>query len=120
LRQEFNHVRPHASLSGKTPAEVYKPTEKRKPRQRPYAYPAGRAIVRVRSQGTFTWCGASYFLGKPFEKNTVAIETIDPLHVRVWFCDIDLGLLEVTPAVNDATYEMVEEPRRNKRGPRAV
>jgi putative transposase len=119
-RQEFNHVRPHASLSGKTPSEVYKPTEKRKPPQRLYAYPAGRAIVRVRSQGTFSWCGVSYFLGKAFEKNTVAIEPVDPLHVRVWFRDIDLGLLEVTPDVNDAAYEIVEERRRNQRGPKAV
>ena len=41
FRQEFNHVRPHQALQGRTPAEVYKPTEKRKMVPVEYVYPDG-------------------------------------------------------------------------------
>jgi transposase InsO family protein len=119
-RQEFNHVRPHDALSGKTPAEVYKTSEKRKPVARPFAYPAGRPVVRVQSGGWIQWCGAPYFLATSLSQQLVAIETLDALHIRVWFRDVDLGIVEVAPAVNDAVYEAVEEGTKTKRRSKAA
>jgi transposase InsO family protein len=119
-RQEFNHVRPHGSLLGKTPAEVYKPTEKRKPIERPFAYPAGRSVVRVQGRGCFNWCGATYFLGTPLRHQLVAIEHVDTLHVRVWFRDVDLGTVEIEPAVNASVYEVAHRIPSTKRGPKAA
>jgi transposase InsO family protein len=61
-RQDFNHVRPHDALGGKTPAEVYKPTDKRRAVARPFAYAPGLKVVRTQAAGMFTWCGSKYLL----------------------------------------------------------
>jgi hypothetical protein len=119
-RQEFNHVRPHDALAGKTPAELYKPTEKRKAVERPFAYPPTLRVVRVHSQGTFAWCGSVYFLGASLSGLQVGIETVDVLHVRVWLRDIDLGTVEIAPAVSDAAYDQPQPPRRRSNSPKAA
>jgi len=46
-RQEFNHVRPHEALGGKTPSEVYKVVERRRPSPHGFAYPKGYFVRRV-------------------------------------------------------------------------
>jgi len=118
-RQEFNHVRPHDALGGKTPADVYKPTERRKPVVRPYQYPAGIIPVRVHHQGTFAWCGNFYFLSCSLRRQHVGIQPIDVLHVRAWFRDLDLGTVEIAPAVADAAY-LQGTPSRRKNTSRAA
>jgi transposase InsO family protein len=113
-RQEFNHVRPHDALGGRTPAEVYKPTERRKAIERPFQYPAGVTPVRVHRQGSIAWCGNAYFLGIPLHGQTVGIQPLDPLHIHVWFRDLDLGPLEILPAAGDATYLQPPTARRRR------
>jgi transposase InsO family protein len=103
-RQEFNHVRPHDALGGKTPADVYKPTERRKAVARPFQYPPGVIPVRVHRQGTFAWCGSLYFVSCSLRGLRIGIEAVDLLHVRAWFRDIDLGSIEIEPAVRDDAY----------------
>jgi transposase InsO family protein len=112
-RQVFNHVRPHDALAGKTPADVYKPTERRRPIARPFQYPPGIIPVRVHRQGTFAWCGHHYFLSGSLRGLHVGIQPIDLLHVRVWFHDLDLGNLEIVPAVGQSIYEGLPSRRKN-------
>jgi putative transposase len=119
-RQDFNAVRPHDALGGKTPSEVYKPTERRKVVVRRFEYPAHMTIVRVHNAGTFAWCGHGYNLGVPFAGMNVGIEHVDALHLRIWFRDIDLGLVDVVPAVNDRTYERVERITKSKKASNAA
>ena len=38
-RQEFDHVRPHEALGGKTPSEVYRASDRKLRDPRPFAYP---------------------------------------------------------------------------------
>lgn len=119
-RQEFNHVRPHDALAGKTPAEVYKPTDKRKAIVRPFAYAAGVAVVRVQAGGLFAWCGTKYFVGVPLAGVHIGVETVDLLHLRVWLREVDLGIIEVAPAVHDSVYEQPLRPRRSKNASKAA
>jgi putative transposase len=119
-RQEFNHVRPHDALGGKTPAEVYRPTEKRKPVERPFAYGPTKRVVRVHSQGTFAWCGSHYFLGSALRRQHVGVEAVDVLHVRVWLRDIDLGIVEIAPAVSDAAYDQLRQPKIRRTSTKAA
>jgi transposase InsO family protein len=111
-RQEFNHVRPHDALGGKTPAEIFKPAERRRPHVRPFDYPAGVAQARVRRSGELAWCGVHYFLSTSLRGLHVGVQHVDVLHVRVWFREIDLGLVEIAPSVSDAAYD---QPTNNKR-----
>ena len=46
-RQEFNHVRPHQALGGKTPAEAYKVLDRKRPVLVPYVYPKHFYTARV-------------------------------------------------------------------------
>lgn len=112
-RQVFNHVRPHDALGGKTPADVYKPAERRRPIARPFEYPPGIVPVRVHREGTFSWCGHHYFLSASLRALHVGIQPIDLLHVRVWFHDLDLGSLEIVPAVGQSIYEGLPSRRKN-------
>jgi hypothetical protein len=50
----------------------------------------------------------------------VGIETVDVLHVRVWLRDIDLGTVEIAPAVSDAAYDQPQPPRRRSNSPKAA
>jgi putative transposase len=112
-RQEFNHVRPHESLAGKTPADVYKVSEKRKPQ--PYAHPRHFFVRRVTTGGTFRFGGDPCPLGQPFAGLDVGVELVDRLHVRAWLRDVDLGLVETLPQVSPAYYELTARPSRRTR-----
>jgi putative transposase len=113
-RQEFNHVRPHEALGGKTPADLYKPTDRRKPIVRPFQYPLGVIVVPVRRNGDFGWCGSRYFLSLSLRGQHIGVQPLDTLHVRVWFRDLDLGSLEVAPAVGEHAYIQGLPSRRNR------
>jgi hypothetical protein len=56
-------------------------------------------------------------LGKPFSHQSVAIESLDTIHIRVWFHDVDLGTVEIEPAVDDVTYEAIERAKTTTGGP---
>src|SRR5206468_8577054 len=49
-RQEFNHVRPHDALGGRTPAELYRPSPAR-PTIRPAVYPADWLVRKAKTNG---------------------------------------------------------------------
>lgn len=98
-QQEFNHVRPHEALKGKVPAEVYKPTARRRADPAPYKYPE-HWIVRLASgkgQGAVTVDGAQYLIGAALVGHMVALEPLGGLQHRIWFRDVDLGTLELAP-----------------------
>lgn len=111
-RQEFNHVRPHQALAGKTPSEVYKPTSKRPAVARRYRYPSTMSVVRVFKNGNFRLRGDAYFLSTALAGMLVGMEPIDALHQRVWLHDLELGVIEVAPQVSPALYNPVSTSRR--------
>jgi putative transposase len=113
-RQEFNHVRPHDALGGKTPADIFKPEERRRPLARPFQYPPGHVRARVRSSGEFVWCGVHYFLSTSLRGHYIGIQHVDVLHVRAWFRELDLGILEVAPNVRDDAYDQGPITKRRK------
>jgi transposase InsO family protein len=114
--QEFNHVRPHEALGGKTPAEVYKVLEKRRPK--PYAYPRHFLVRRASTGGTIAFEGDRYPLGLPFAGFPIGLESIDRFHLRAWLQQVDLGLLETVPQVPAAYFDAPTSLARRK--PRAA
>jgi putative transposase len=103
-RQEFNHVRPHQALKGKTPAEVYKASKPCAAPSLPSPYPASCYVTNVHRNGCFRIMGNPYFVSRALAGYDVGLEPLDPLHVRVWFCAIDLGVIEIEPRADDAVY----------------
>jgi transposase InsO family protein len=104
-RQEFNHVRPHQSLGGKTPAEVYKVVERRRPIASTYAYPKGFYVRRATSHGDISFRGDTCTVGLAFRGLELGIQVVDAMRVRVWLCDVDLGIVETLPVVDAACFE---------------
>jgi putative transposase len=97
-RQQFNHVRPHDALDGKTPAEVYKRSE-RATRCRSVLYPAGWYARLVGRNGCVSLHSEQYFISVSLIGHEVGFEPIDPMHMRVWFYELDLGTIETVPVL---------------------
>lgn len=114
-RQDFNHVRPHEALGGKTPADVYKPTERRRPIVRAYDYPKRFYVVRVNRNGFVRFRRDDCPVGKAFAELEVGIEIVDARRLHFWLHDIDLGLFETVPAVDDACFELPATLKRSHR-----
>jgi transposase InsO family protein len=93
-RQQFNHVRPHDSLDGKTPGEVYKRAD-RAARARSMLYPSGWLARRVGRNGSITMHSGDYFVSAALAGHRVGLAPVDALHMRVWFYEMDLGSIEI-------------------------
>lgn len=114
-RQEFNQVRPHEALNNKTPAEVYVVADKRPMRSVTFTYPENFYLRRVLPNGTVKLASEWYHVTKSLHGHTVGIETVSDFHARVWFHDIDLGLIEIVPKVRAMTLDLLETRRTRKR-----
>jgi len=97
-RQEFNHVRPHDALRGKTPAEVYKASPTRLC-TRPPAFPPGWRVRRITSGGKFGSPKSGLFISEALEGYFVGLEPVGGLRYRAWFYDVDLGVVELAPTL---------------------
>jgi putative transposase len=108
-RQEFNHVRPHEALKGKTPAEVYKRSEIKHTTPLPYFYPVGW-IVRNASKyiGTISIDDEKYRTSRALAGYPVALEPLGGLKHRLWFRNVNLGELELCPR-NEVIDEVAEQ-----------
>ena len=104
-QQEFNHVRPHQALGGRTPAELYTRSERRFGTRPPYEYPAHFHVTKVGKDGLFYIQRAQYFLSTSLAGHRVAFESVDAFHVRAWFQNLDLGLIEIAPDVDDLVFD---------------
>jgi putative transposase len=113
-RQDFNHVRPHEALGGKTPAEVYKVTERRRPIVKPYKYSSRFYVRRINSNGLCSFRHDTFALGRPFAGLEVGIEVLDALRVRAWLHELDLGIIETLPAVDPACFEPMVAGKRSR------
>jgi putative transposase len=114
-RQDFNHVRPHEALDGKTPAEVYKPTERRRPVVKAFDYPKRFYLARVNAVGNVRFRHDDCTVGRSFAGLDVGIEVLDARRLRFWLHDIDLGLFETIPAVDNACFEQTTSLKRVRR-----
>lgn len=94
-RQEFNHVRPHDALGGRTPAEVYKPVYV-PPRARTPLYPSGWIVRRVRRNGEVSVGKMRWFLSTSLQGYLVGFEPLLGIRYRAWFHKVDLGEIEIT------------------------
>lgn len=96
-RQEFNHVRPHEALNGRTPSEVYVRSERRFSGSTVFSYAPHFIVKKLFNDGHMLLDGERYFVSQPLAGHHVAIERLGDLRCRVWFHHVDCGELEVLP-----------------------
>ena len=87
---EFNHVRPHEALAMRTPAELYRPSDRRLPALVVPTYPKDWYPHTVDATGKITHRRWSVYLSKVLSRYIVAVEERTS-EFRVWFCNLLLG-----------------------------
>jgi hypothetical protein len=114
--QEFNHVRPHEALQGKVPAELYKPSIRRRLDQPEYQYPGHWIQRRVGGkQGVIAVESHVYNISRALTGYVIALEPLDGLRHRIWFRDLDLGEIELAPPrrlIDSVADAFLERPFR--------
>lgn len=114
-RQQFNRVRPHDALDGKTPAEVYRNSERRFHGPIAFAYPAHFVVKNVLANGVLTLARDKYYLSASLGSHSVGLEQLDELRWKVWFHDVDCGELEILPDWIDSVVPRKPSTPPNRR-----
>jgi transposase InsO family protein len=97
-KQEFNHVRPHEALGGKTPAELYRPGKRRTLKPAPHEYPSTWMTRRAYApDGRLLIHGEIILIGRPFIGHRVGLEPVTDRTARLWLRGVDLGELQIPP-----------------------
>lgn len=108
-RQEFNHVRPHEALRGKVPADLYKPSTRRSMQAVRFVYPSSWLVRRADVDGKIYVSSIRYRVSKSLAGYNIAIEPLGGFRHRLWFHDIDLGEIELTPS-GDEVEAILKRP----------
>jgi hypothetical protein len=114
---DFNEVRPHDALGGKTPAEVYRDSERRSLTPLAPSYPSEWKVRRVSKTGTVTIQDDTVFVSSALAGQLVGLKPEGVLLWRARFFDIDLGTIEIVPVAEaplpggaDTTVNRRREP----------
>ena len=78
---------------GTVPADIAKVTERRRTLVAPCVHNT-HIHIRTVSTKVAVFFRDERYVGESFRRLEVGLEPVDALHVRAWYRDIDLGLLE--------------------------
>jgi hypothetical protein len=115
-KREFNTIRPHEALGMKTPAEIYRRSVKRFPKHLPkIEYPASYSMRSVRHDGYIKWNGTTRYISQALAGEKVGLERMSDTTMRLWYCDVQIGELDILgvsplrPTASEETPREVEE-----------
>lgn len=115
-RVEFNRVRPHEALGGKTPSELYKKsTQRSSPRK--FLYPAGWILRSVGDRGAISVSGVVVQVGLGLARHRVALEPMGGTTHRLWLNEMDLGTVELpmpTTVIDAVALAHLQKPLGRK------
>lgn len=96
-REEFNWERPHESLDGRSPGEVYQRSIRSLPTG-PIAIPYGPGFFprKVVSNGTICWQSTIISISTALAGWDVGLRYQDNDHLEVWFAHLLVGYLELS------------------------
>jgi putative transposase len=94
---DFNEVRPHDALGGKTPAEVYRDSERRSLVPLVPSYPPEWKTRRVSKTGSISLDDDVVFISTALAGQLIGLKREGVLRWRAHFFDFDLGTIEIVP-----------------------
>ena len=94
-RDGYNNVRPHEALGMKVPGDVYRCSTRKIPTSRDYPYDPEFEIRRIRKDGMIKVRSKTVFVSEALARQNVGLERIDCNRYRVWFCNLDFGVIDV-------------------------
>jgi transposase InsO family protein len=93
--KEFNEERPHQALALKTPASVYKKSNRSYPSKTPeIIYPNEYLIRKVKTNGEIKYFGKRYFVSELLHGEPIGLEMIDDDRAIVYFGRLKLGIID--------------------------
>ena len=98
-RKDFNHERPHESLSQRFPADLYQGSARRLDESiKIHLYEPGTETRNVSMSGFVSISGTAYLVGEAYAGVKVALERCaDTGLIRFRYGNVKLGTLEATP-----------------------
>jgi transposase InsO family protein len=120
---DFNEVRPHDALGGKTPSEVYRDSPRRFGGPLIPNYPGDWQTRRVNRMGMIRIGGDYVFLSTALVGHIVGLRQETELLWRARYFDVDLGTLEIVPfdhalahasVMPTVTWVNTEQPDRQR------
>ena len=93
--KEYNEERPHQALALKTPANVYKKSNRPYPPKTPeIVYPDERLIRKVKTNGEIKYFGKRYFVSELLHGEPIGLEMIDDGRAIIYFGRLKLGIID--------------------------
>ena len=110
-RQEYNSVRPHEALNNRTPAELYRRSDRHYVEAEP-EYGSGFLVRKVSANGTMRWHTANIFISAALAGHAIGLrKTPDQLY-DVWLYHLYLGTLDPQTCAFRAAPSRVTERTR--------
>lgn len=95
FRKEYNQVRPHDALGGKTPGSLYRPSPRRYTGKiEPYDYPSHFHVKRVTSAGTIRLRDRLVFIASALHSHLIGLEEINTGVWSVYLCNVLLARID--------------------------
>lgn len=96
-RHIYNHQRPHEAINLQVPASRYKSSERSMPKQLPkIEYDQFQIVRKVDKDGKFTYKGHSYYLGRSFTNELIALQPTNKDNViELYFSWKRIGMIEL-------------------------
>jgi putative transposase len=95
FKREYNYERPHESLAGKRPADVYVASEKTLLSKAPeMVYPHDYEVRKIRSNGEIKWGGKKYYVSELLCGEPLGFEMIDEGKASIYFGKLKLGVID--------------------------
>jgi transposase InsO family protein len=92
-RREYNEVRPHESLQGRCPADVYRKSDRRYDVQ-PAEYSTGYYVRRVCMNGTIKWHGQRIFITTALAGHEVGLRSVAKNRYELWLYHVLVGTID--------------------------
>ncbi|HEX8409871.1 MAG TPA: IS481 family transposase [Thermoanaerobaculia bacterium] len=93
--REYNEVRPHQSLDGKTPSSLYAPSPRPFPERLPtIEYERHVQVRSVRTDGTIKWKGEHVYVSQALSGNPVGLVETDVGIWTVMFASVIIGIFD--------------------------
>ena len=99
FRHRYNHVRPHHSLEGRCPAELYVASARPLPCPIPSSLSfcaPGDQVRKVRSNATIMFANRSFLLGRGFVGEHVSLKRCGEFRWEVFYCWKGVGVIDLS------------------------
>jgi transposase InsO family protein len=106
-RWEYNHVRPHEALGMKTPAKVWKPSERKyEPNPASWQYPPGAVLRKVDADGKLQVNGQQWHFSRALSKQWVQIVALEQ-RVLVYYCNTVIRELDLNAGKSVLVHQWI-------------